>query len=220
MISFLHSFICSSCRKKKNKLLFCSIFISLSFFLLAWNKGENEHQKTKKNKLMCLRVYLRLFKKIRKSLFRKKRKTIKLSEWMRWRKLTGIFCCFKCYKLNGGDCLRRKKKKICQRAKNIVHDIWVIRDWNCSSLLNLSDENKKKALKCCLNFCYCVSVCYLLHFIVIPLYFFFFALKKWIPFSIFHFYTQYIFCAVHGCNFHFEDDVCFQKQEKVENEIV
>jgi hypothetical protein len=42
--------------------------------------------------------------------------------------------------------LRKKMEKIYQRAKNIVHDIWVIRDWNCSSLLNLSDENKKKRL--------------------------------------------------------------------------
>jgi hypothetical protein len=52
-----------------------------------------------------------------------KKKNIKLSERMRWRKLTGTFCCFKCYKLNGGDCLRKKMEKIYQRAKNIVHDI-------------------------------------------------------------------------------------------------
>lgn len=36
---------------------------------------------------------------------------------MRWRKLTGIFCCFKCYKLNGGDCLRRKKGEDLPKGK-------------------------------------------------------------------------------------------------------
>lgn len=112
-----------------------------------------------------------------------------------------------------------KKEKIYQRAKNIVHDIWVIRDWNCSSLLNLSDENKKKRLNVASIF---VIVFLFVTFYISSsfLYFFLFS-KNENPFLSFIFiHTIYIFCAVQGCNFHFEDDVCFQKQEKVGNEIV